>query len=43
MKDHEKGEWVNRITATAKKYGHTQQLREQIKKDVLALIKEMMK
>ncbi len=40
MKDHEKAKWINRITATAKNYGHTQQLREHIGRDVLALIAE---
>lgn len=38
MKDHEIREFINRLTAIAKKYGHTQQLREHIHKEVLQTI-----
>ena len=43
MKDHRKAKVINEITAIAKKYGHTQQLRSHIHDAVIAVIKEQEK
>ena len=39
LKDHEVGIFVNELTAVAKKYGHTQQLREHIRLVVITHLK----
>ena len=40
-KDHEIAQCVNNLTKIAKEFGHTQQLREHISKEVLNLLNQL--